>query len=107
MFDTGVETVEPDPLCSWKGHCRRVGAGVGNKSMRSCMVVQELCMPSMIRPERRTSDVLLSDELMSCAARTNGCLDLRHCAFPLSGSLQEDRTRGKLSKNPGEVIAQR
>jgi len=54
MFDTGVETVEPDPLCSWKGHCRRVGAGVGNKSMRSCMVVQELCMPSMIRPERRT-----------------------------------------------------
>jgi len=28
--DTGAEAVKPDPGSSWQGHCRRVGAGVGD-----------------------------------------------------------------------------
>jgi len=30
--DTGADDVDPDPRCSWKGHSRRVGAGVGDDS---------------------------------------------------------------------------
>jgi len=26
--DPGAEEIKPDPSCSWKGHSRRVGAGV-------------------------------------------------------------------------------
>jgi len=44
--------------------------------------------------------LLLSDELMSCcAAGTNGCLDLRRCAFALGG-----RVSVEWSRCPGSML---
>ena len=31
--DTGAEAVKPDPRSSWQGHCRRVGADVGETTL--------------------------------------------------------------------------
>jgi len=56
MSDTGPEAVKRDPGCSWVGHSRRVGAGVGDKSTESRSVVQPLRLPLVILDgsERRT-----------------------------------------------------
>jgi len=43
--DTGAEAVEPDPCFFWQGHPRRVGAGVGDKSTESRVVVRPLRIP--------------------------------------------------------------
>ena len=56
--DTGVETVKPDPRCSWQDHSRRVSGDVGDESTESRSVVQPLRIPSAIRPECRTSVVV-------------------------------------------------
>jgi len=58
--DTGAEAVKPDPRCSWEGHTRRVGAGVGDESTESCGVVQPPRIPLVIRPERCTSVDIVS-----------------------------------------------
>jgi len=89
-----AETVKLDPGCSWQGHSRRVGAGVGDESTESRGVVQPLLMPSVIRPERRTSVVVVSVELMSCcAAGANGCVALRRRALPLGGQVSAEWSR--------------
>ena len=51
--DTGAEAVQPDPRCSWKGHSRRLGFGVGDESTESRSVDLPLRIPSVIRPKRR------------------------------------------------------
>jgi len=43
--DTGAGAVKPDPLCSWEGHTRRVGAGARDENAESCGVVQPLRIP--------------------------------------------------------------
>jgi len=53
--DTDAQAVKPDPCCSWQGHFGRVGADVGDESTESHCVLQQLRIPSVIRPERRTS----------------------------------------------------
>jgi len=58
MSDTGMEAVKPDPGCSWQGHSRRVGAGVGDESAESGSVLQPPRILSVIRPKRRTSVVI-------------------------------------------------
>ena len=57
-FGTSAEVVKVDPRCSWKGHSRKVGAGVGDESTESRSVVQPLRLPLVIRPVRRTSVVV-------------------------------------------------
>jgi len=57
--DTGAGTVKPNQRGSRKGHSGRVGAGIGDESMKSRSVVLPLHLPSAILPERRTY-VLLS-----------------------------------------------
>jgi len=57
--DTGVEAVKPNPGCSWEGHSRRVGAGVGDENAESCGVVRPLHTPLMICPLRRTYVVVV------------------------------------------------
>jgi len=59
-FDTGAEAAKPAPRCSWQVHSRRMGAYVGDVSTESRSVFQPNCLPSVIRPERRTSVVILS-----------------------------------------------
>jgi len=56
--DTGVEAVKPDPRCSWQGHSGRVSAGVAVESMESRGPVQTHRIPSINRPDRRTSVVV-------------------------------------------------
>ena len=36
--DTGAQAVKPETQCSWEGHSRRVGAGVGDENAESCGV---------------------------------------------------------------------
>jgi len=59
MSDTGTEAVKPDPGCSWQGHSRRVGAGVGDESTESGSVLQPLRFPLVILPERAPMDAAL------------------------------------------------
>ena len=72
------------------GHSGKVGADVGDESTESCTVAKPLRIPSMIRPERQTSAVVVrrTDEL---GGGTNGCLDLRCCAFPIGGQVRIGR----------------
>ena len=86
--DTGAEAVKPDPGSSWEGHSDEVSAGVGDKCAESCKVV---------RPVRRTY-IWLSDKLMSCAAGTRRCLDLRRRAIALDG-----RVSAEWSRCPGSM----
>jgi len=58
MSDTGAEAVKPDPRCYSQGHSRIVGANVGDESTESRSALQPLSIPSVIRPERRTSVVV-------------------------------------------------
>jgi len=57
--DTGAEAVKPDSRCFWQGHSRGVGTDVGGESAESRSVLQRLRIPSVIRPERRTSVVVV------------------------------------------------
>jgi len=57
--DTGAEAIEPDPRYSWKGHSRRVGAGVGDESAESCRVVRPLRILLVIWPVRGTSAIVV------------------------------------------------
>ena len=59
------------------------GASVGDENAEAYGIVRQLHIPLVIRLLCRTHFV--SDELMSCAAGTNGCLDLRRRAFALDG----------------------
>ena len=59
-YGPGTEAVQPDPLCPWQGDSRRVGAGVGVESTEPRSVVQPLRFPMVIRPERRTSVVVVN-----------------------------------------------
>jgi len=69
-----------DPRCSSQGPSRRLGASVGGVSTESRVVVQPLHRGSA---QNAALLLLMSIELMSCcAAGTNGCVDLRHRAFP-------------------------
>ena len=62
---TGAEAVKPDPHCSSEGHSGWVDAGTANESTESRKVIQSCRLPSVIRPERRTSVVVrLTDELL-------------------------------------------
>jgi len=42
MSDTGAEAFKKNPRCSWKGHSRSLGTGVGDESRESRSVVQPL-----------------------------------------------------------------
>jgi len=57
--DTGAEAVKPDPRLSWQGHSGKVGAHVGDESTESRSTLQPLPILSVIRPERRTSVVVV------------------------------------------------
>jgi len=57
--DTGAEAVKPDPGSSWQGHSRTVSASAGDESTDSCNVLRPLCIPSVIRPERRASVIVV------------------------------------------------
>ena len=72
--NTSAEAVMQDPVCSWKGHSRRVGADVRDESKESRGVVQSLCILSVIRPVRHTSDVVVrwSDELLCGGYKQTG-----------------------------------
>ena len=50
--------------------------------------------------------LLLSDELMSCAAGTNGCVDLRRHAFPLRGQVSAEWSRcpGSMAQRAGDSV---
>ena len=93
ISDSSAKVIKPDPRCSWKGHSRRVVAGVRDESAESCGVVQPLRVPSVIRSARRTSIIVvrLNDEF--CATSTNGCLDLRRRAFALGGQVSAEWSR--------------
>ena len=106
MSDTGAEAVEPDSSFSWEGHSERVGAGVGDESTGPRKVVQPLRLPLVVRPVRRTY-VVVADELMSCAAGTNGCLDLRRRAFAPGGQVSADWSRcpGSMPRRGKESVA--
>jgi len=69
-----------------------MGAGVGDENAESCAVVRPLRMPS---PSAHCAAhmLLLSNEQMSCAAGTNGCLDLRRRAFALDGRVSTEWDR--------------
>jgi len=58
-FDTGAEAVKPDPGSSWEGHSGRLCAGVRDENEESCGVVRLLRIPLVIRPLRRTYDVVV------------------------------------------------
>jgi len=60
MSDTGAEAVKPDPGCSWQGYSRMKGADVGDESTESRGVHQPFRIPSVIRPERRTSVIVVT-----------------------------------------------
>jgi len=95
MSDTSVEAVKPKPRHSWKGHSERVGAG--DESTESCRVVQPLHIHW--RCAQCAAHKMLLDKLMSCcAARTNGCLDLRCHTFALCGQVSTE-----WSKCPGSM----
>jgi len=51
--------------------------------------------------------MLLSDEQMSCAAGTNGCLDLRRRAFALDGRVSAEWSRcpGSIARRPRDSVA--
>ena len=51
--------------------------------------------------------LLLSEKLMSCAAGTNGCLDLRWCASALDGRVSADWSRclGSMARCPRDSVA--
>jgi len=55
---TDAEAFNLDPRCYWKGHSRSVG--FGDESTESRSVVQPLRIPSVICPERHTSDIVVS-----------------------------------------------
>jgi len=69
MFDTSAKAVKLDTRCSWQGHSKR-GGDVGDES------AEFQC--SLTTSHRLSAQGLLSlsYKLMSCAATTNGCLDL-------------------------------
>ena len=106
--DTGAEAVKPDPGSSWEGHYEGTGAGVGNENAESREVVQPFHLALVIRPLRRTyCMMLLSDELMSCAVGTNGCLDLRRRASALGGwvSAEWSRCPGSMARRARDSVA--
>jgi len=63
--DTGAEVVKQDPGCSWEGHFRRMGAGIGDENTESRSFLQPHRIPLVICPERRTYVVVVkwTDEL--------------------------------------------
>jgi len=79
--------------CPWQVHSERLGAGV-EVTVRSLVVLYNHSVLLL----------LSSDGLMSCAAGTNGCLDLKCQTFPLGGHVStagEDLGEGKVSTCPG------
>ena len=66
--DTGAQAVKPETQCSWEGHSRRVGAGVGDENAEPRSVVHPLRIPLVILPLRRTYVVVVrkTDEML-CA----------------------------------------
>jgi len=50
---------------------------------------------------------LLSDKLSCCATCTNGCLDLRRCAFALDGRVSAEWSRcpGSMARRAGDNVA--
>ena len=80
-FVTSAEVVKPDPGSSWEGHSRGWVLVSGMK-MRRLVGLSAHC----------TARMLLPDELMRCCAEgTNGCLDLRRCAFALDGRVSAEQ----------------
>jgi len=79
---TNVEAVKPDPLFL-EGFSRRAGVDVGMK-VRSLIVLSNHFVFYWLSAQS-AAFLLLSDELMSCAAGADGCPDLRRRAFTLSG----------------------
>jgi len=57
--DTGEEAVKMDQRCSWKGHSRRMGAGVGDENAESRKVVQPLRLPLVTHQVHRTFVVVV------------------------------------------------
>jgi len=61
--ETDAEAVEPDPRCSWQGYSREcvVDENTGSRS-----ALQPFSIPSVIRPVRRTSVIVVrrTDELL-------------------------------------------
>jgi len=86
MSDTGVDSVEPEPRCSWQ-------VPMSGMKVRSLVVLSNHF--AFHRWSAQSAILLLlssSDELMSCCmAGTNGCRDLRCRAFwmaPWQGVLE-------------------
>jgi len=66
---------------------KTLSAGVGDERTESHKVVQPLRL-SLWSTQYAVCMLLLLDELMSCVAGTNGCLDLRCRAFAPNGRVR-------------------
>ena len=96
--DTGSAAVKPDPDSSWEGHSEG-WVPVSRMKMRSLVGFSVHSAFHWWSAQCAARMVLLSDELMrSCAASTNGCLDLRRRAFALDG-----RVSAEWSRCPGSM----
>ena len=84
-LEAGPTVRRPDPRCSWKRNSRGVVAGVGGESAESCRVglVQPFRIPSVIRQVCLMYAIIAVEMMSCCAARTNGCFNLRRRAFAL------------------------
>ena len=81
---TGAKTVKPYPGCSGEGHCKAVGSGIGMK-LRSFLWLSNHSAFHWWSAQCAPHTLLVWDELVSCcAARTNGCHDLKRRAFASS-----------------------
>ena len=103
---TGAEAVKSDPGSSWKGHSR-------GWVLMSGMKVWSLVVFSYHSTLHRWSAqsaarLLMSDELMSCyVVGTNGCVDLRCCAFALDGHVRAEWSRcpGSMARHATDSVA--
>ena len=75
-----AEGVKSVPSSFWKGHSGKVGADVGDESAEFVVLSNHFAFHPW-SAQSAAFLLSLSDELMSCAVGTNGCLDLRRRAF--------------------------
>jgi len=103
--DTGAEAVKPDPHCSWESHSRRV-VPVSGLKVQSLVVFSTT--PHSIGDPRRAHHFCCCrhDELMGCAASTNGCLDLRRRPFAPGRQVSAEWSRcpGSMSWHTGDGL---
>jgi len=105
--DNGAEAVKPDPGSSWEGHSWG-WVPVSGVKMRRLVGLSVHFAFHWRSAHCAARMLLLSDELMSCcAAGTNGCLDLRRCAFALDGRVSAEWSRcpDSMARRAGDSVA--